>query len=109
MLQTRAYFAPIRRPTCRGLHAQDDAIARLACTQAVERPVDFRDGELLGLWSWQAANSSISAMVAGEPLGEPETLRWVMIMPTASIGIGSSTAPTKCSRPRGRKVASCVA
>src|SRR5215468_290648 len=49
----------------------------------------------------RAAKSSIVAIATGEPTGEPETLRCCMMSENAATGIGSSTAPTTCSRPFG--------
>src|SRR5262249_21260985 len=50
------------------------------------------------------AKSSIVAMAPGEPVGEPETLRCCEMSENAGTGIGSSTAPTSCSRPLGARV-----
>src|SRR5713101_776075 len=50
------------------------------------------------------AKSSIVLIATGEPTGEPETLRCCMMSENAATGIGSSTAPTTCSRPFGTSV-----
>ena len=50
------------------------------------------------------AKSSIVAIATGEPTGEPETLRCCRMSENAATGIGSSTAPTTCSRPFGASV-----
>ena len=52
----------------------------------------------------RAAKSSIVSIATGEPVGEPETLRCPMMSENAATGIGSSTAPTTCSRPLGASV-----
>src|SRR4029434_5348732 len=47
------------------------------------------------------AKSSIVAIATGDPVGELDTLRCCSMSENTATGIGSSTAPTTCSRPLG--------
>lgn len=60
---------------------------------------------MTGAILWRAQNSNIVATVAGEPSGEPDTDLRPPISENAGTGTGSSTAPTKCSRPSGASAA----
>jgi hypothetical protein len=53
---------------------------------------------------WRAQKSSIVEMTGGLALGEPEIDFCAMISANAKTGIGSSVAPTRCSRPFGASV-----
>lgn len=76
------------------------AFPSLRCCSA-SFTLDIGYSSVTGLIPCLAANFSIARRFAGLPVGLPETCFSPTISENALTGIGSSTAPTTCSRPRG--------
>ena len=66
-------------------------VTRISRPEMIQSLVEtFASGKcsVCGRILWRAANSSMEAIVTGDPLGEPDTLRCVMIVSITSTGTG---------------------